>query len=95
MSEYVSSYTFPIKLKAFHSIKCMPKEANNGLAQVFIRSMVKMCGQLIQGFQMYFHYSQNKEEIVQSLEFHGISKTGFAPLHWWVMELRAVFQVAG
>jgi hypothetical protein len=69
-------HTFPIILKAFHVIKFIPIWANNWLAQAFISGMLKICGYLFQGYKTYFHYSQNKEKIVQSLESHGISKRG-------------------
>jgi hypothetical protein len=38
--------------------------------------MLKICGYLFQGYKTYFHDSQDKDEIVQSLESHGISKRG-------------------
>jgi hypothetical protein len=55
-------------------VKCMPRHANICLAQAIISGMVKMCGYLLQGCQVYCHASQDKEKIVQSLESHGISR---------------------
>jgi hypothetical protein len=71
-------HTFPIKLKAIHMVKCMPKWVNNCLVQAFFSGMVKLYGHMIRGYQAdrYFHASQDKDEIVQSLESHGISRRG-------------------
>jgi hypothetical protein len=68
--------TFPMKLKAVHLIKCMPKWANNCLAQAFIGGMVRIYGRFLQGYQMNVHTSQDKNEIVLSLQSHGISRNG-------------------
>jgi hypothetical protein len=69
--------TFPIKIKAFHVIKRISKNTPLfRLAQAFISGMFKVCGHLIQGCQAYVHASENKDEIVQSLESHGISRSG-------------------
>jgi hypothetical protein len=74
-------HTFPVKLKAFHVIKCMPMNwANNCLAQAFISGMVQTYGYLLQGCQAYLHYSQDKEKIVQSLASHGMSRCGLPRL---------------
>jgi hypothetical protein len=73
-------HTFPTKLKAFHVIRYMPKWTNNCLAQAFIGGMVRIYGHLLQGCQTYFHASEDKDEIIQSLESHGISRSGL-PLH--------------
>jgi hypothetical protein len=67
---------FPMKVKAFHLIKCMPKWTNNCLTQALIGGMVRLYGQVMQGCQTYIHASEDKEEIVQSLESHGISRNG-------------------
>jgi hypothetical protein len=69
-------YTFPVKLKAIHLVKCMSKWANNCLAQAFLSGMLKVFGHLVQGCQVYCHASQVREKIVQSLESHGMSRRG-------------------
>jgi hypothetical protein len=70
-------HTFPIKLKVIHLVKCMPKWANTCLVQTIISGMVRVCGYLIQNYQIHIHASQEKEKIVQSLESHGMSRRGF------------------
>jgi hypothetical protein len=69
-------HTFPMKVKAFHVIKCMPRWTNNCLVQAFIGGMVRMYGYFLQGCPSYFHASEDKDGIVQSLESHGISRSG-------------------
>jgi hypothetical protein len=73
-------HTFPMKLKAAHLIKCMPKWKNNCLTQALIGGMVRIYGRFLQGYQMNVHTSQDKDEIFQSLQSHGISRSGL-PLY--------------
>jgi hypothetical protein len=44
------------------------------LAQAFIGGMLRMYGHFVR--QIYVHASEDKEEIVQSLNSHGISRSG-------------------
>jgi hypothetical protein len=69
--------TFPMKVKAGHVIKWISKTTPIFcLARALARFAVRVYGHLPQGYQAYFHASEDKDAIVQSLEFHGLSRSG-------------------
>jgi hypothetical protein len=73
--------TFPMKVKAVHVIKWISKTTPIFcLARVIIGGMIRIYGHLLQSCQINLHASEDKDEIVQSLESHGMSRSGL-PLY--------------
>jgi hypothetical protein len=69
--------TFPMKLKAVHVIQRIPRiTPTSCLSRLLVSFVNVVFGHFLRGCQTYVHASEDKEEIVQSLESHGISRHG-------------------
>jgi hypothetical protein len=69
-----------MKLKAVHVIKCISKTTPSFcLAQFLLTFAVSLYIDLPQSCQTYIHASQDKDEILQSLESHGVVRFGLPP----------------
>lgn len=68
--------TFPMKVKTFHMVNCLPYSSAFWILQVFLNAIVRFFQHITTTYKTSIHASRNEQQTLQELESHGLRKEG-------------------